>query len=525
MSSHNPLGLSDEQLAALVPTVRLVEAGPGSGKTRTVVARLRRNFYEGRRVAMLSFTNAAVDVARLRCRDVPLLLEPPNFIGTFDSFFRRYVVTPAITRLTGNRPSYLTSWDELRTSMAVARPPSGGAGIRLTHFAETDGMWAVDETKLSMQEELTWQKLTKWSRQKISEAGHTRITNLHGAHVYDTTAARRRALAILDSAQSPLPLLSLRFSEIIIDEFQDCDATEHAIIDRLIGAGIHVVAVADPDQAIYEFRQADSSLYERFRDGVAVEERATLTTCYRSTPVICSLVNDLRTVGIGEINPSGDHSGGSNAIHLVVGSGVKAGEAAYQLVHQAGISPARTRVIAHKRSDARALLRKGKEPPHGSSQMEPLLVALADLRSGADPNGRARSIRRVEAFILSHFDWPDDLSAEARSMQLDILGVSPEELRVVAGQLLGCANEWSDADSCKSRVRSILEDFAVDCQIELAKKLGTRLKISDKVWSFWQSRTAGLGQVQGRGVRGRRVILRLRGLGGQCRGGGLLFGR
>lgn len=33
------------------------------------------------------------------------------------------------------------------------------------------------------------------------------------------------------------------------------------------------------------------------------------------------------------------------------------------------------------------------------------------------------------------------------------------------------------------------------------------------------------GQVQGHGVRGRRVILRLDGLGGQCRGGGLLFCR
>ncbi|MFP1155022.1 molybdopterin oxidoreductase family protein [Mycobacterium sherrisii] len=35
----------------------------------------------------------------------------------------------------------------------------------------------------------------------------------------------------------------------------------------------------------------------------------------------------------------------------------------------------------------------------------------------------------------------------------------------------------------------------------------------------------GRGQVQGRGVRGRRVILRLDGLGGQCRWGGLLFCR
>ena len=41
----------------------------------------------------------------------------------------------------------------------------------------------------------------------------------------------------------------------------------------------------------------------------------------------------------------------------------------------------------------------------------------------------------------------------------------------------------------------------------------------------YRASTAQAGQVQGRGVRGRRVILRGGGSGGQCRGGGLLFGR
>ncbi len=49
---------------------------------------------------------------------------------------------------------------------------------------------------------------------------------------------------------------------------------------------------------------------------------------------------------------------------------------------------------------------------------------------------------------------------------------------------------------------------------ELADELATRA-VSDRY----------LGQVQGRGVRRRRVILRLGGLGGQCGWGGLLFCR
>lgn len=80
-------GLSPEQLNALAPGIQLIEAGPGSGKTRTVVARFQQGIVEGRSAALLSFTNAAVAVARSRCRDEPTLLEAPNFIGTFDQFF------------------------------------------------------------------------------------------------------------------------------------------------------------------------------------------------------------------------------------------------------------------------------------------------------------------------------------------------------------------------------------------------------------------------------------------------------
>ncbi|WP_460358339.1 sigma-70 family RNA polymerase sigma factor [Mycobacterium sp. ZZG] len=49
--------------------------------------------------------------------------------------------------------------------------------------------------------------------------------------------------------------------------------------------------------------------------------------------------------------------------------------------------------------------------------------------------------------------------------------------------------------------------------------------IRGEVCRHFRDHTWSIGQVQGRGVRRRRVILRGDGSGGQCRGGGLLFGR
>jgi DNA helicase-2/ATP-dependent DNA helicase PcrA len=93
--------------------------------------------------------------------------------------------------------------------------------------------------------------------------------------------------------------------------------------------------------------------------------------------------------------------------------------------------------------------------------------------------------------VLNQFSWPDDLQVEGKADQLEHLGVTPEELRGVVSQLLRSSHDWGDHDSCKLDVRTILEDFAIRTRVELAQRLGTRLKIPEKVWSFWESRTAG----------------------------------
>src|ERR1017187_3016695 len=87
--------LSDEQRRVLDPGTRVVEAGPGSGKTRALVQRYIESTGSGSGgVVMLSFTNAAIDEVRRRTRSTPKILQAPHFVGTIDSFLHRFIVTP-----------------------------------------------------------------------------------------------------------------------------------------------------------------------------------------------------------------------------------------------------------------------------------------------------------------------------------------------------------------------------------------------------------------------------------------------
>jgi superfamily I DNA/RNA helicase len=62
---------------------RFVEACPGAGKTRAIVTRFQqRAKAEPRKgIALLSFTNTAVDEVTDRCAAYPQLLEVPHFCG------------------------------------------------------------------------------------------------------------------------------------------------------------------------------------------------------------------------------------------------------------------------------------------------------------------------------------------------------------------------------------------------------------------------------------------------------------
>src|ERR1035437_2961372 len=119
-------GLTAEQEAFAVHVGgAFLHACPGAGKTRTIIARLAKtaNMLPPRRgVAVLSFTNSAVDEFRERCKAAALdtLLKHPSFMGTLDAFVRRFIVLPGCAATCTMLPIILDSWVILDIGIRLA---------------------------------------------------------------------------------------------------------------------------------------------------------------------------------------------------------------------------------------------------------------------------------------------------------------------------------------------------------------------------------------------------------------------
>lgn len=297
------LKLSKAQLAVLKPDVRLVEACPGAGKTRAIVARYSAGAKSSERAfALLSFTNVAVDEALRRCANIPQATQPPNFIGTFDRFIHRFVVTPMVVRKNGKPPRYVDTWSDLPSGFdtMVRHGQVNGSGLTLAYFhADAQGDVHYPSDPPAADRVYVNQMATAGrSPSELVGLAKKRIEQLLAAGIYDSEQSRLVARSILrDPSMKWLhDRLAARFEEVIIDEFQDCSAIEHEILHSLEALGIRVVVVADPDQAIYEFRQAAPSSYVEYRGKLQGTQIVHLDENWRSSPAICGLVSSLRSI-------------------------------------------------------------------------------------------------------------------------------------------------------------------------------------------------------------------------------------
>ncbi|MEV5910524.1 UvrD-helicase domain-containing protein [Streptomyces chartreusis] len=290
---------AQQQAAIAAPAPVFVPACPGAGKTHVITSRHlqspRQLLRQGR--ALISFTRVARDQMARRCRQAGRadLVQAPHFIGTLDSFLWEFLVKPR--RAADPVPRLLESWASVKT------PVEGmDREIPLHRFPMT-----VDPSQNKAGEEIAWDKLDYDTRQLIEASSYSRQTwqekifatrNAWCEQGYFTGhEARMLALWNLrtpEVAAGLLPPLRSRFAEVIVDEAQDCSAADLAILQLLHEAGVPLMLVGDPDQAIYAWRGADPQALRAFAARLSPTAHG-LTGNWRSSPVICRLAATLRT--------------------------------------------------------------------------------------------------------------------------------------------------------------------------------------------------------------------------------------
>jgi DNA helicase-2/ATP-dependent DNA helicase PcrA len=283
-----------------------VEACPGAGKTRVIVDRhLAQPSTPRQGRALVSFTEASSAELRRRCHadGRPELAEFPHYVGTIDGFLWRHLVRPALTP--DRRWQRLDSWDRVRarvndrwylSDFTFRREPGEDqcrADLRQTtrnysdyiKLAADGGIGAVEQAALSL-------------RRSLTDQGY--VTG-HEVRIFALYVATRDEVGVRSNVVS-------RFSELVVDEAQDCSRYDLAILDQLRQAGLPLVLVGDLDQAIYQFRGAQPAHVRRFAGSLG--QTIPLTGNWRSSPAICALAHTLRQdtgVRRGPDEAVGDH--------------------------------------------------------------------------------------------------------------------------------------------------------------------------------------------------------------------------
>lgn len=348
----------------------------------------------------MSFTTAAVEEVTGRCGDRPDALRAPHFVGTFDGFINRYLTKPLYVAQYGQTPRFLESWD--RVKGASFRPPSkeGLPDFELRWFALDGKLRAsIVEDWIPVRSAPGLRPVIASQRTAVEERVTTVCRSLVARGLISCAASRALTVGYLDTPETSERfgrLLANRFREVIVDEAQDCGPEELLILELLRRSGVKVVAVADLDQSIFEFRRAEPAGIRAFTDKIA--GRLALNGNYRSSPAICGLNNSLRS-GSRQEAASGPHAACPIPVCLLeFSSPDKVATAVTGILDIHDISREDVVFLAHRRADAQKCA--GQRPEDTSRSASAILgiaSAHTTLTAGdSTAKEQLKAIQRLE---------------------------------------------------------------------------------------------------------------------------------
>jgi DNA helicase II / ATP-dependent DNA helicase PcrA len=275
-------GLNSAQLAAVSHPggPLLIVAGAGTGKTRTLAARVARLLDSGvrpDRILLLTFTRRAANEMLTRVGSLTDRRAAARvWGGTFHAVANRLLRLhgPAV----GLSPAFsVLDQHDAADVLGMVRTELGLAE-RGRRFPRSDTLAAAYSRMVNTQQPLAavLSEAFPWCAEHHDDLGdvfaaYTARKRKHNLLDFDDLLLHWRALA---ASPASGPAIAGLFDHVLVDEYQDTNALQADIVARLCGPDGDVTVVGDDAQAIYGFRAA------------TVENMAAFTTTFRGAAVV-----------------------------------------------------------------------------------------------------------------------------------------------------------------------------------------------------------------------------------------------
>ena len=272
----------------------LVLAGAGTGKTRVVtyrIAELIRNRVQPDRILAVTFTNKAAD--EMQERTAALLGKRRKVrpeMSTFHSLCVR-ILRRHIRQLgyPSNFPIY-DRGDQEGVARSVLREIKVADGL----LRPGDLLYFIGRWKTASVRPEEAAGLAQTDKEHLAAAAYRRYQNaLKAVGALDFDDLLLCTEELLGGFPKARKAEAERFDHLLVDEYQDTNASQYRIVKALAAGHRNLCVVGDDDQSIYGWRGAEVAHILRFKNDWPEAKVVRLEVNYRSTREILEWANRL----------------------------------------------------------------------------------------------------------------------------------------------------------------------------------------------------------------------------------------
>jgi len=283
------LNLAQQEAVNYMHGPCLVLAGAGSGKTRVIthkIGRLIQTGLEPKRIAAITFTNKAAIEMRERAKGLIGRDAKQVLICTFHALGVRMMRLDG--EVLGLKPNFsILDSDDVTSILKDCGGSTDTATAR-------QWQWAIS----------LWKNTGLNSAQALAQAkdDNERITATIMAR-YEERLSAYQSVDFDDLISLPLKLLQehahvrqrwqAALGHVLVDEYQDTNATQYEVLKHLVGERARFTAVGDDDQSIYGWRGATLDNLKKLPIEFPNLKIIKLEQNYRSTSAILRAANNV----------------------------------------------------------------------------------------------------------------------------------------------------------------------------------------------------------------------------------------
>jgi DNA helicase II / ATP-dependent DNA helicase PcrA len=317
--------LNEQQREAVLATEGplLILAGAGSGKTRVIAHRIAYLIAEKKvpswNILAVTFTNKAADEMRQRVQRLLRTQERGDLplVSTFHSLCVR-ILRQDIEKLNDKYTRRFTIYDQ-DDSIRLIKQAIRDLGYDEKYVAPRATQSAISSAKNRGEDPTAFAARAEYMDERravMAKVYEMYEARLHGNNALDFDDLLIKAVRLLRDVDEVREKYNNKFRYILVDEYQDTNSLQFALISLITQKSQNIAVVGDEDQSIYKWRGADISNILNFEKHFPKTKTIRLEQNYRSTQTILDVAgavvkNNLERKGktLWTSNPRGGRVG------------------------------------------------------------------------------------------------------------------------------------------------------------------------------------------------------------------------